>query len=201
MFKTLKPKVEQINDTKLTKKRQNRLTPLIEYLQEKVDQQQPISLEFVCTHNSRRSQFAQVWAQVAADYFGITINSFSGGIEVTACNERTVASLMRFGFAIHKEGDDNPKYMVNWGTGQLLTLFSKLVEDDSNPTENFAAIMTCSHADENCPVVLGAEKRIALTYEDPGSADDTEDESQVYDKRSEEIASDLFYVFSQIKQS
>src|SRR5690606_39171150 len=125
-------------------------------------------------HNSRRSQFSQIWSQVAADYYGIEAKSYSSGVEVTACNERTVASLERFGFQVRKEGSVNPHYHVEWSeNSNEIVLYSKLLEDEQNPTSGFAAIMTCSHADENCPLVLGCEKRIAIRYEDPKTYDDT----------------------------
>ncbi len=200
MFKDLEKKISKLRFGSIDDKRKNKLQPLIDYIQEKVNRDEAIQLHFICTHNSRRSQFGQVWAKVAAGHFNIEIDSYSGGVEVTACNERTINSLIRYGFTILKQGNNNPKYMVNWGTGNLITLFSKLVDDDSNPEENFAAIMTCSHADENCPVVFGSEKRISITYEDPGVGDGTDDEERTYDQRSEEIATDLFYVFSKIKK-
>ena len=58
--------------------------------------------------------------------------------------------------------------------------------------------MTCSDADENCPYIPKAEKRIPLRYDDPKSYDDTPIESEKYDERSLQIASEIFYVFSQI---
>ena len=54
--------------------------------------------------------------------------------------------------------------------------------------------MTCSDADEACPVVLGMKKRVSLTYEDPKIADGTPDEELVYDKRCQQIAIEMFYM-------
>ena len=59
--------------------------------------------------------------------------------------------------------------------------------------------MTCSDADQNCPVVLGAEKRISLPYVDPKISDGTPEESKVYDERCLQIAIEQLYVFSKIK--
>ena len=66
--------------------------------------------------------------------------------------------------------------------------------------DQFAAIMTCSHADENCPFIPGTEKRIPVRYEDPKSFDDTREESVMYDQRSMQIASEMFYVFSKVRE-
>jgi arsenate reductase len=37
--------------------------------------------------------------------------------------------------------------------------------------------MTCSEADKNCPIVLGALDRISLPYNDPKEADGTPEEA------------------------
>jgi arsenate reductase len=39
--------------------------------QSKVNEQKEIKLNLICTHNSRRSHLAQVWAQTAAAYFNL----------------------------------------------------------------------------------------------------------------------------------
>lgn len=176
------------------------LQNLIDFIQEKVSSNSDVLLNFICTHNSRRSQFSQLWAQVASDHFGIQAQCFSGGVEVTAFNERAVDSLKRIGFEVLSEGDENPRYEFSWSdSGNSLVLFSKLYDDAINPLEGFAAIMTCSHADENCPYVAGCEKRIPIRYADPKHFDDTPLEAAFYDYRSFEIGTELFYVFSQIE--
>lgn len=194
--------VESFDFNQISQERRNELAALIDYIQTRRAEQQLVLLNFICTHNSRRSQFAQVWAQVAADFYQIPAHSFSGGVEVTACNERTIASLRRFGFEINSFGQENPKYQVKWHSQQReIVLYSKLFDDAANPDKGFAAVMTCSHADENCPFVPGCEKRISLPYEDPGSFDGQENESEMYDRRSKEIATEIFYAFSKIQQS
>lgn len=200
MFPRIQEIIDKIDFATISDSRKEELKVLADFIQEKRDKMEVILLNYVCTHNSRRSQFSQLWSQVAADYYGIEAHSFSSGVEVTACNERTIASLERFGFQINKEGSDNPHYHVQWNeNSNEIVLFSKLLEDEQNPTSGFAAIMTCSHADENCPLVLGCEKRIAIRYEDPKTYDDTILEPTFYDYRSFEIATELFYVYSQVK--
>jgi arsenate reductase len=85
------------------------LLPLIEYIQSKRDMGLEVYLNFICTHNSRRSQFSQIWAQTAAQYFGIPAHCFSGGVEITSFNERAVASLKRSGFNITSSEGENPR--------------------------------------------------------------------------------------------
>lgn len=201
MFKKITTLILELDTNKISNQRKKELQLLIDYIAHKVVQNEIVNLNFICTHNSRRSQFSQLWASVAASHFGIDINSFSGGVEVTAFNYRAVESIKRFGFEVEKEDkDDNPIYAVKWDSSSTpLDLFSKLFDDESSPKSNFAAIMTCSHADENCPFIPGAEVRIPIRYNDPKEFDDTELEDKMYDKRSLEIALEMFYVFSKIK--
>lgn len=199
MFHKIQAVIDKIDFNTISEIRRNELAVLIHFIQEKKDKNLPVLLNFICTHNSRRSQFSQVWGQVASNYFGVSAQSYSGGVEETAVNERAVASLERFGFKTSKEGKENPKYFVQWDVNSdPLVMFSKMYDDSINPSSGFAAIMTCSHADENCPIVSGCEKRIPIRYEDPKNFDDTPLESALYDYRSFEIATELFYVFSKI---
>ena len=59
--------------------------------------------------------------------------------------------------------------------------------------------MTCSNADVGCPFIQGAEKRIPITFEDPKAFDNTPLQKEKYHERSIQIATELCYVFSQIK--
>ena len=175
------------------------LTEITDYIKSKIDNNQEINLNFICTHNSRRSQLSQVWAKVASVYYGIEINSYSGGVQVTAFDERAIDSLVRSGFSILSENSINPKFEISYLENENpIIAFSKIFDDDFNKADYFAAIMTCSDADENCPHIAKAEKRIPLRYDDPKSHDDTLIESEKYDERSLQIASEMFYVFSKI---
>jgi arsenate reductase len=60
--------------------------------------------------------------------------------------------------------------------------------------------MTCTNADEGCPMVFGAEGRFPIKYDDPKAFDDTELMNEKYTERSLQIASEMQYVFSKIKQ-
>jgi arsenate reductase len=78
-------------------------------------------------------------------------------------------------------------------------MFSKLFDDAINQFDHFAAVMTCDHADENCPFIPGTEQRISVQYADPKAFDGTSEEAARYDERSFQIASEMFYVFSKIQ--
>lgn len=199
MFPKLSSTIHKATERNVPEERKEILQDLIDYIQRKIDHGKVANLNFICTHNSRRSQFSQIWAQTAADYYRVPAQCRSGGIEVTAFNERAVASIQRSGFRVTAEGLTNPGYAVCYSDDHKpIMAFSKLFDDPSNKAEQFAAIMTCSHADENCPFIPGAEKRISVRYDDPKEFDDTPKETQMYDERSLQIASEMFYVFSKI---
>ena len=192
--------IEQARSRPILPERKEVLQPLIAYLQEALNQQGEAALNFICTHNSRRSQFAQVWGQTAAAYFGLNVQCYSGGVEVTAFNHRAIETLQNQGFNIRHAPQDNPHYYLAYSTqGTPIKAFSKLFDDSANPAQQFAAVMTCSHADENCPFIAGADQRIPVRYNDPKAYDDTPQESSKYNERSLEIASELFFVFAQIQ--
>lgn len=165
--------------------------------------EQTSRLIFICTHNSRRSHIAQIWAQTAASYFSVeNVVAYSGGTEATAFNPRAVGAMRSLGFEIEaKTADENPRYTVRYSnTHQSLEVFSKRYNDVANPSNAFAAIMTCTHADENCPVVAGAAVRISLPFDDPKDYDGTGLESIKYKERSLEIGREILYAFSQIRR-
>ena len=145
---------------------------------------------------------SQLWAQVAAVYFGLeNVQTFSGGTEATAFNPRAVAAMQRAGLEISKplEETDNPKYLVRASEGtEPWTCYSKVFDQAPNPTAGYAAIMTCSQADDACPVVMGCEQRIPIRYEDPKVSDDTSEEAAVYDERAAQICREMLYVMASV---
>ncbi|SRX54449.1 low molecular weight phosphatase family protein [Aequorivita sp. CIP111184] len=201
MFKELKNYIEKLDTATLSEERKGLLKPLIDYIKSKSTQNQPIFLNFICTHNSRRSHLAQIWAQTMADYFDVpNINCFSGGTEATAVYPMVVKTLKNAGFQISKETSaENPVYLIKYSIDKEPILgFSKKYDDDSNPKSGFAAVMTCSQADAGCPFVAGSEKRISIMYKDPKISDGTPQKENVYKERSEQIATEMKYVFSKI---
>ena len=191
--------VEKLSIANPSPKLKEELAILIDYIKTQKARNKPLHLNFICTHNSRRSQFSQLWAKVMAQYHGIDCNTYSGGVEVTTCNERVINTLLSQGFDIKtKENGDNPYYQISMGGAYFGEYFSKLYDDFSSPTKGFAAVMTCAHADENCPYIPGAEQRIPVRYKDPKSFDDTPEEKAAYNNKSIEIASEMHYVFSSI---
>lgn len=184
----------------VSQERREQLAALVNYVLQKKRAQAPVLLNFICTHNSRRSHLGQIWAKVAAEHAGVTeVTTFSGGTEATAFNPRAVAALVRAGFQIESTAGENPVYTVKYGSdAEPLACFSKIYDDPANPSADFAAVMTCTDADQNCPAILGAT-RISLPYRDPKEADDTPAEASRYDERSRQIATEMLFVFSEVK--
>ena len=200
-YPSLTQTIQSLGEVSISEERKVVLQPLIEYINQKLDQKEHIYLNFICTHNSRRSQFAQIWAQTAAAFYKLPVTCLSGGVEVTAFHANAIASLKRSGFKMKKEHGENPLVNVYFSDQvKPIKAFSKLFDDAENNAEAFAAVMTCSHADENCPFIPGTEKRIALNYEDPKAFDNTPEMEQQYDARSRQIAAELFYVMQACKR-
>lgn len=202
MHQNLNITIESIWKTTVSKERKDVLQPLISYIQTKIDSHQPIRLNFICTHNSRRSHLSQIWAQTMAFHFGIkNVFCYAGGTEATAMFPKVGEILTKQGFQIQQLSNDiNPVYAVKYDeNGAAIICFSKTFDDAFNPKSEFAAIMTCSSADEACPFISGAEKRFPIRYDDPKAFDGTNVMDAKYTERSLEIASEMNYVFSNIK--
>jgi arsenate reductase len=181
--------------------RRTLLDRLAELIGSGLERDRPVRLVFICTHNSRRSQMAQLWALAAARHFSVSgVEAYSGGTEVAAFHPRAVAALRRAGMVIEPYTDGkNPTYEVSFAPGMTpIHAFSKIYDEQPNPTEGVIAVMTCSAADRACPSVLGAVERIALPFADPKDADGTGHEARVYDERCAEIARELLSVFAEI---
>lgn len=204
MYKNL---VETINKSiiaqNISEERKNILQPLIDFVQQKINTKQDININFICTHNSRRSHFSQIWAQVAVAHFSVpNVYCYSGGTEETALFPKVAETLVNQGFNIFKIADNNnPVYAIKYSDNALPVIgFSKKYDSPFNPVSAFAAIMTCSQADGGCPFIAGAEKRIPITFEDPKISDNTPEQTQIYAERSLQIATEMFYVFSKVSQ-
>jgi len=163
----------------------------------------PADITFICTHNSRRSHLSQLWAQTAAAYYGLTnVTTYSGGTEEAACNIRTVRALRRAGFSIvQSTGGTNPVYLAQFSdTRPAVKMYSKLITGEENPQKDFAALFCCDQAAGGCPVVKGATLRVPILYVDPKVSDDSPTEQETYDERSRQIAREMFYLMSQVKE-
>lgn len=203
MNQTILETIGSISIDSITEERKTVLQPLADYIQGKPEADQTIRLNFICTHNSRRSHLSQIWAQTMAYYFNIkNVFCYSGGTEATAMFPKVAETLVGQGFQIQMLSENaNPVYAVKYAENEAAVIcFSKEYSNEFNPKKEFGAIMTCNNADEGCPLVIGAEARFPIKYDDPKSSDNTPEQTQIYAERSLQIATEMFYVFSQINK-
>lgn len=203
LYTKIENTIRSFDFKQISEERKSVLQPLVDFIQNKADSKLEIRLNLICTHNSRRSHFSQVWAQTAAAHYDIkNVFCYSGGTEATALFPMVATTLEVSGFKVKMiSKGNNPVYSIKFSANQLPIIgFSKTYDDDFNPESKFAAIMTCSQADGGCPFIAGAEKRIPITFEDPKVSDNTAQQKEVYQQRSLQIGTEMFYVFSQIKQ-
>ncbi|WP_435413586.1 low molecular weight phosphatase family protein [Psychroserpens mesophilus] len=202
LFSEIEKVIIQLNPETISEERKAILQPLADFVQSKVSDAKEVRINFICTHNSRRSHLSQVWAQTIAHHFNINnVFCYSGGTEATALFPMAAKTLQNSGFEIKaiSEGN-NPVYSIKYAANEHPIIgFSKKLDDDFNPKSEFAAIMTCDSANEACPFVPGADIRIPITFEDPKAFDNTPQQAEKYQERSLQIATELLYVFSQIQ--
>lgn len=204
MYPEIQKFISRFSCKNISNERKEVLQPLIDYIQNKRKNGEKIRLNFICTHNSRRSHLSQIWAQTLAHYFKIeNVECYSGGTESTAMFPKVAETLGKQGFEIRRLSENhNPVYAVKFDINEMPVVgFSKKFDDKFNPESDFCAIITCSSADEGCPFIPGANKRIAIRYEDPKIFDATPEMGEKYAQKSLEIGEEMFYVFSNCLQA
>ncbi|MDX8553519.1 protein-tyrosine-phosphatase [Tenacibaculum sp. 1B UA] len=202
LFSEIEQEIKELNPLTISTERKVVLQPLTDFIQSKISKNKEVRINFICTHNSRRSHLSQIWAQTMANYFNIkNVFCYSGGTEATALFPMVAETLKNSGFQVNIiSKNENPVYSIKYADNEHPIIgFSKKLDDEFNPKSEFAAVMTCSQADGGCPFIAGAEKRIPITFEDPKVFDNTPQQAEKYKERSIQIATELFYVFSQIK--
>jgi len=187
----------EANRTKLLKK-------IALQIASELKENREVNLNYICTHNSRRSQLAQVWSSYATNYFKLpNIQSFSGGTAVTSFHRNTVKTLQEVGFKfqILEFSHQNPEYLISYENSLNPILgFSKLYFDE-HIKKPFIAITTCSNADENCPFIADAVQRFHLPFNDPKNFDNTLYKSEKYLETTKQIAGEIHFIFDLIKKS
>lgn len=189
------------NKISITDDRKTLLKKIAEEIANEYTKNKLVNLNFICTHNSRRSQLGQVWSYFAADYFDLNMNAFSGGTEVTAFHSNTVKTLQSVGFIFDLENfsHENPKYLISFKNSKATILgFSKVFDDVENKSP-FIAITTCNNADENCPFIPEAIHRFHLPFVDPKHSDGSDKQDETYLETNTQIAAEVFFIFSEVK--
>ncbi len=202
MYQKLKNSIGTFDTNSIPKERKLLLDKLISYINNRLLEGGDVNLNFICTHNSRRSHLSQIWAQTMAAYFDIrNVECYSGGTESTAMFPVVGDTLIGQGFVISKLAEqDNPVYAIRYDSvSRSIIAFSKKYDDQFNPTKDYGAIMTCASADEGCPIVHGSDIRLPIRYDDPKVSDGTPHQAQTYLDRSIQIGTEMMYVFSQVE--
>ena len=95
------------------------LNELVKYINSKRASESEVHLNFICTHNSRRSQFCQIWAETASAYYNKKVYCFSGGLEITEFNINAVNTIKKSGFDVIKSGSKNPTYDLYYSDNRV----------------------------------------------------------------------------------
>ncbi len=186
----------------LSKDRKDLLQSMATAISAEYSKSKFVNLNFICTHNSRRSQMGQVWAHIAAEQFNLNITSFSGGTEVTAFNSNTVKTLQKVGFSfkVKEFSHQNPVYSITHeNSNSPIIGFSKIYDDPQN-LKPFIVITTCNSADQNCPFIPEATFRFHLPFVDPKYSDNTAEQDEIYLKTNRQIAGEVYFLFKEIKK-
>lgn len=208
MIKTQKCSVNSFfedakSNINITDDRKNLLLTIAKTIADEYILKKKVHINFICTHNSRRSQMGQVWTFFATEYFKIkNIFSFSGGTKITSFHRNTVKSLQNTGFkfSIVDFSHQNPRYLITFeGTNKSILGFSKLYYNKENKSP-YIAITTCDNADNNCPFISEATYRFHLPYTDPKISDNTDFKTATYLKTTQQIAGEVFILFKEVKR-
>lgn len=114
---------------------------------------QEVSVLFLCTGNSCRSQMAEGWARALG---GGRLAVQSAGIEAHGQNPRAVAVMREAGVDISRQASTRLTPAMLEGVGLVVTV--------------------CGHADEHCPVLPANVHRRHWPLEDPAKAQGSEAE-------------------------
>lgn len=186
---------------KIPQERRSLLMQMGQHLAEELSTQGSCDLVFICTHNSRRSILAQVWAQVWTEYYALpSVHTFSGGTTVTAPAQPVLDCLQNQGMDVFRLGEEQEAfYALKSGPDAMpQLLFSKEYAHPFNPQNRFIAVMTCAHAEAHCPFIPQAAQRLSLPYDDPKAYDGHAEEAARYQETSLLIARELGLVFQQV---
>ena len=196
VHENIKEFILKLNENSISKKRLKILDKIINELNNNLLNKNYPKIIFICTHNSRRSQFAEIWAHTFSFIFKKKIKIFSAGTSKEEFNIRAINVLKKVGFKIK---EDAKKYILNFSENyNSIHMYSKDISE-LNLKNHFITIMTCADSDKNCPAIPNALARILLSYKDPKSFDNSKQETNKYIATSKKIALELFYLFKNLK--
>lgn len=188
----------------ISEERRDLLNRIAQKIIDVYSEDKKVNVNFICTHNSRRSQLGQVWSFFAINYFNLKkFKAFSGGTEVTAFHRNTVKTLQEVGFVFNvlDFSHQNPTYDISFeGAKKSIKGFSKIFDNSVNETP-FIAITTCDSADANCPFISDAIARFHLPFVDPKRSDGTKEQEETYLATNKQIAAEVYFIFETVSNS
>ena len=104
----------------------------------------PLTILFLCTGNSCRSQMAEGWAKALK---GETVRAYSAGVETHGLNPYAVRAMKEAGVDISTQ------------TCQHI--------DELMHVRFDCVVTVCSHAHERCPVFPGGAQVVHVGFDDP----------------------------------
>lgn len=183
--------------------RKNELLEISKYISDKAKNNKEFHPVFICTHNSRRSIFCEVWFWVASKYYNKSnLHPLSAGVDINTINPRTIEALRRAGLDIYKNDkiNLNPPYAIILNTKKdVLIINSKKYELPMVYGKNYCEIMVCSEKEMSCPVFEQKTKRFSIPYTDLRTADNSSTEQKDYDARCKQIAAEMFFIVKNIR--
>ena len=193
LLKQLGKEREHISGTRIAKLRR-----IADVISIGLREANPLTVVFVCTHNSRRSQLAELWFRTLSTVYGLEdITVASAGTEATAFNEKMIHALELAGFEFQISGNsNNPTYHQLTADHNITgpPMYSKTLEQAFTRPVHGVAIMVCDSAADVCPHVPNIRYRAELLYKDPKISDDTPEEAAVYDARVREIGREMLFL-------
>ena len=110
MYRSIQQFLETLDINKISADRKKALEAFIQFIAGKLKNKEAINLNFICTHNSRRSHFSQIWAQTIAEFLAIkSVKSYSGGTEATAVYPSVLRAFQNIGFFVGRLSEnENP---------------------------------------------------------------------------------------------
>jgi len=209
MVQTISTNTEQffkdaLIDLKIHPNRTKLLQSIAFFAANELKNNKRVNFNYICTHNSRRSQLAQIWSSYATYYFKFTeVYSFSGGTMATTFYRNTLKTLQEvgFNFQILEFSHQNPVYSIGYKNCiNPIIGFSKLYDNEHNK-KPFIAITTSSSANKNCLFIPDVIERFHLPFNNPKMYDNTLYQSEKYLEINKQIAGEIHFIFNFIKNS
>ena len=195
---------EAFKNLKITTERAQQLTTIANCIIKELSTTKNVHLNFICIHNSRRSQLSQVWSDFAIQFFNLkNIVIYSGGTIVTSLHRNTCKTLKEVGFHFNllEYSHQNPVYSITYkNCVHPIIGYSKLYNCKTNNIP-FIAITNCLSLEKNCTSIYDASQVFHLPYTNPKSFDGMSNQQQKYLEINLQIAGEIYFIFEKVQAS